>query len=97
MDDSKINNNKENNNNDREKEKDNELDKNENESNFDFIVNDEIHSNESFNIKIYDDEKPKSNQNNIQKIIPDNIYINNLNINYLGMPLEKKDENPKKS
>ena len=96
MDDSKINNNKENNNNDREKEKDNELDKNENESNFDFIVNDEIHSNESFNIKIYDDEKPKSNQNNIQKIIPDNIYINNLNINYLGMPLEKKDENPKK-
>ena len=70
-----------------------------NNSNFDFAVNDEISPNENFSIKLYDNEKPVSNtnsNNNLQKILPDNIYINNLNINYLGSPSEKKEENSKK-
>ena len=70
-----------------------------NNSNFDFAVNDEVSPNENFSIKLYDNEKPVSNtnsNNNLQKILPDNIYINNLNINYLGSPSEKKEENSKK-
>ena len=71
-----------------------------NNSNFDFAVNDEVSPNENFSIKLYDNEKPVSNtnsNNNLQKILPDNIYINNLNINYLGSPSEKKEENSKKN
>ena len=64
-------------------------------SNLNFKVNKEILSDESFNIQLYEDEKPKSTviNNNFQKMIPDNIYINHLNINYLGMPLPIHQQN----
>ena len=62
----------------------------------DMAVNDEILPEEDFNIQLYEDEKPKGNLNNLQKIIPDNIYINNLNINYLGMVSEQKKDSSKK-
>ena len=80
--------------NDEDNHKNNQKDNN--ISNLDFIANDEILPNENFNIKIYEDEKPKSNMNNLLKILPDNIYINHLNINYLGLPLEKKENVEKK-
>ena len=71
--------------------------KEENIENIDMAVNDEILPEEKFNIQLYEDEKPKGKLNVLQKIIPDNIYINNLNINYLGMALEKKENVPEKA
>ena len=70
--------------------------KDDNIENIDMAVNDEILPEEKFNIQLYEDEKPKGKINILQKIIPDNIYINNLNINYLGMALEKKENVPEK-
>ena len=46
-------------------------------------VNDEFLPGENFTIKIPDDEGPKNCINNIQKILSDKIYINQLNI--IGM------------
>ena len=68
------------------------------------IINDEIYPGELFNIKLFDDEKPKkaiersiiSNNININKqILKDGVYINNLNIigtNYLGSSSDKNKD-----
>ena len=69
---------------------------NNNNENLEFSVNDEILPNENFNIRLYEDEKIKEKEINIQKVLPDNIYINNLNINYLGVPLEQQKNIQKK-
>jgi len=76
--------------------KSNNNNNNKNIENLEFSVNDEILPNENFNIKIYEDEKIKEKEINIKKVLPDNIYINNLNINYLGIPFEQKNNIPKK-
>jgi len=78
------------------KKNNSECNNNNNIENFEFSVNDEILPNVNFNIKIYEDEKIKEKEINIKKILPDNIYINNLNINYLGIPLEQKNNIQKK-
>jgi len=65
----------------------------------DFIlepVNDELLPGENFNIKIPDDERPKNCITNIQKIISDKIYINQLNIigmDCLKVPLIQQNNN----
>ena len=84
-----------NSNNNKEKPSDTNTDNN--SSNFDFVVNDEISPGENFSIKLYDNDKPNfiNNINKLQKIIPDNIYINNLNINYLNAGPEKNKDNSK--
>ena len=81
--------------------KENDLDNNDdysnnNNENLEFTVNNEILPNENFNINLYEDEKIKEKQINIKKVLPDNIYINNLNINYLGVPLEQNNKISKK-
>ena len=62
----------------------------------DMSVNDEILPEEIFNLQIYEDEKPNGKINNLQKILPDNIYINNLNINYMGVPLKQNTHETEK-
>ena len=71
--------------------------KNNNILKLDMTVNDEILPGETFNIQLYEDEKLKGKINNIQNILTDKIYINNVNINYLGKPLKQKKDVPKKT
>jgi hypothetical protein len=59
-------------------------------------VNDEILPEEKFSLQIYEDEKPNGKINSLQKILPDNIYINNLNINYMGVPLKQNTHETEK-
>ena len=66
-------------------------------SNLDMTVNDEIFPEEKFNIQLYEDEKPKETINNINNNIHDNIYINNLSINYLRKSSKNKKFHLKKA
>ena len=62
----------------------------------DMSINDEILPEEKFNIQIHEDEKPSGKINVLQQLLPDNIYINNLNINYMGVPLKQNINEPEK-
>ena len=59
-------------------------------------INDELLPGENFNIQVPEDDRPKNSISNIQKIISDKIYINQLNIigmDCLKVPLIQQNNN----